>query len=156
MYQITKLCPRAQQFINELSGNNSSRSTIVSLAIARLMSRKLPIPSSETELMSFFNLQVRLDLEKQLSDLNEVVAIDIQTIVDFTIKFYQFRYENVYPTKTLMAFKPETAVLDIFKITKFFDKEVLEAISSDCEKLSRYILEFNIIMDELTKEGNVQ
>ena len=130
MYAITKLSQESQAFLNHLSMSGKAQSLHSSIAIAKALSNSLPVPSSEVDNIEMHYRSTHLlSVQKQLSDLNELIVVDTATILLYTQRFYQLRYQQVVPNKTICCLKSETAVQDFFGLTSFIDEATLAAIA---------------------------
>lgn len=141
-YNITKLPQNTQTFIAGLSSMNKSRQLPVSIALARLIANHLPLPSAEVECIeTLYNTQHAVEVQLQLGSLNELILIDIDTVNELIKKFYSFRYNNVYSCDHLLL-RRETAVLDFFKVTKYFDEVSIKCIDENHSYIAELTLRF--------------
>ena len=148
---ITKLSRESQNFINKIS-LEGSRSTIVSLAIARVLANGIPLPSTKVDNLNlYFNNSARLEIEQFIYKINELVLIDTKSILNSIIAFYSFRYYNLFPDNTVIAINPTTGIVDYFGISKFFSDEVIEFIKNESSKLTVYNNDFMRLKKELSE-----
>lgn len=150
MLQITKLSSISQNFIASLALNNKSRTIAVSIALSRVLSDRFSMPSVPVEnVVLYFKTQNQLELDSMVSQLNELVALDISTVINYTIKFYQYRYHSVYPTFNIIALNKETAIVDFFNISKYFDKGAIEVIQDGPLYITEVANKFRDVLSEL-------
>jgi len=152
-YELTKLSNQSQMYIGFISSNLQSRSKAVSLAIARVLASKLTLPSEATDITAFYNTQHRITVEGLINRLNSLVVLDVNTVLDYTKKFYQFRYEALYPSQHVLAINKESAVCDFFKISKMFDCAVLDVIKNEGTIITEANMRFTQILNELLLEN---
>jgi len=132
MYQITQLKPDSIKFVSEINTSNRSRSLAMSITVAKLLANSISLPTTEVDnLQLYYNTQSRLELEEKLYKLNELIVLDVKTISDLVMKFYQFRYNSLYPCCNVLAVKQETALVDFFRISKVFEQSIIDCINQD-------------------------
>lgn len=149
MSNISKLKKGSQDFITQLA-LGGSKSTAVTLAIARSLAYSLTMPSAKIDnLTIYFNNTHRVDIENFLYELNEIVLIDVRAIVDLVYKFFYFRYNTIYPENSVIALNEETGIIDFFGLSKYFSPEDLKIIQTESIKLTKYCLKINTLMEEL-------
>lgn len=137
MYVITKLSPKSQQFIAEINAQNKGKQLPVTISLARLIAYDLPLPTAKVEdIQGFLNTQHGVDVRLRLGQLNEILFIDHDAVMDYVHRFYGFRYNQIDTPKTLLL-KPETAVLDLFRIRRSFDDTSLTCIQENSDYISR-------------------
>lgn len=149
MYQYTKVSNKTQLFISQISSENKSRTLPVTIALSRLLAYKLPLPSAPVDCIdSFFNTQIAVDVTMNVNVLNELMFIDADAVMEYIRKFYTYRYNQVNPSLHLLL-KPETAVYDMFKITKSFSADVLTEISASANYINELTNRFIDLLSEL-------
>jgi len=150
MSYITKLSKASQDFISNLAMTGKSRSLETSLALARVLANSMSVPSTPVESpVIYFKTTYQISIEEQLSNINEIVVLDIQTILDYALKFFQFKYFTVHSDSHVLALNCETAIVDFFKISKVFDQEALKAIQENCSFITNAVNNFNRVIDEI-------
>ena len=153
MYNITNLSKESHSFISELSLSNKTRTLPVSIAIARILSNELILPSSPVEnIQLFYNTQVKVDLICGLSELNEIFIVNTKDIEDLVFNFYLLRYNSVYPCSHIIALSKETAIVDFFKISKVLDKATLACIEENCIYITGTVTKLLRLIEDL--KGN--
>lgn len=152
MYAITKLSSKSQTLISEITAGNKSRALPVSIALARLIANKLALPTSEVECIdNFFNTQHSVVVQARLSILNDIILLDLTTVLDLIKRFYAFRYLQISSPKHVLL-KPDSAVLDFFRITRSFDIATLEAIQNNATLITELTTRFIDLIDELKED----
>lgn len=152
-YELTKLSQQSQMYLGGIISNQTSRSKAISLVIARILASDLQLPEECADCGMFYNTQHRITVEQKLNRLNNLVILDVQTVLDYTKKFYQFRYESMYPSAHLLTVCKDTAILDFFKISKIFDCETLKVIQDNHVAINEGNLRFKQIVSELLLEN---
>jgi hypothetical protein len=150
MYSITKLKKESQDFIMSLTTGNKSRSVTTSIALGKVIADRLSLPSGEVEnIAAYYRTSSTADFNSLLSEINELVILDITAVTDYAAKFYMNRYYNAFPAPVTIALKPETAVTDFFSIGRSFDKCTLDTIQEHCVCLTDQVSKFKILIGEL-------
>lgn len=152
-YELTKLSQQSQMYLGFIISNQVSRSKAISLVVARILASDLQLPEECADCGMFYNTQHRISVEHKLNRLNNLVILDVQTVLDYTKKFYQFRYESMYPSAHLLAVSKESAVLDFFKISKIFDCETIKVIEENYVTINEGNMRFKQIISELLLEN---
>ncbi len=153
MSLLLNLDKDAQAFILGLSNANLGRNKLTSIALARSLAYKLPILESGyngENASATFKLEHRIKVEQQLSAINELVVIDIPAVLALAESFYCYSDCVAKGESVVILTNKETAVLDFFKITKFFPNDVIEVISEDPAQLSKMCNSFASILKQLT------
>lgn len=146
MFAITKLSPETQEFLNYVASGSRNRSRLTSIAIGRALANTLNLPSCVVEdLQAFYRTNLLINVQSQVSDLNELSLIDVDTVLDYTYRFYAFRYEIAYPKRRMFCQKPETAVIDFLGANFALDEATMEMIAAapvDVTKLYNSFVQF--------------
>lgn len=78
------------------------RSYLLSIAFARAMSYRLPLPTSPVgNPYEFFATNHRVVTEELLGAINERVVVDIDATLDLTSRFWVFRYRLAYDANNI-------------------------------------------------------
>lgn len=153
MFQITKLSPASANFLAQLSLSGKSRSTQASIALGRVLADSLSIPSTPVDsIVTIYNTQYRLQVEEIISSINEICLLDVKQVLDFTLKFYTYRYNICNPEKIILAFNKETAIVDFFKISKVIDNESIKVICEDPIGMTDLVNKLSLVLEEFSKE----
>lgn len=155
MFAITKLCQDSQVFVTELSTMSIGRSNVSALALAKVLTNCVNLPSSAlantADVLEFYNTHVRLDIEKKVSAINEIVLLNVPVVLDFCQKFYTQRYYAAHPPCNVMSFRKATAVEDFFGVSRSFDEVTLEIVKSEPSTLTYRCNKFNTLVNDLFK-----
>lgn len=127
-----------------------SRSMQSSLALAKVLSTNLTLPSAPVDdIAHYYRAQCQIDVEAMISIVNEIMLVDTKTVSDLVHKFYCLRYCSAHPSCHVFAFAKDTAVEDFFGISREFDKACLEIIKAYPAELSTYVNLFKKMVEEL-------
>lgn len=152
MLAITKLSADTQGFLNYVASGSRNRSLLTSIAIARALANTLSLPSAPVEdLRNFYRTTLLINIQEKISDLNELALIDCDAILDYTSRFYSFRYNAAYPAATIFCAKPETAVSDFLGASMVLDETTLELIKSAPVDLTRLTNGFILFFTEINQ-----
>lgn len=150
MFAITKLSAQSQDFVSMMTQGAKSRTLQSSLALAKVLSTNLCVPSAPVDdIAQYFRTQCQIDVEATVNCVNEIMVVDVKTVMDFVGKFYRLRYCMAHPSCHVFAFSKETAVEDFFGITREFDVASLTAIKEAPSDLSAYVNHFKKMVEEL-------
>lgn len=150
MFAITKLGKDSQSFITELTALNASRGLCGTLALARALTFCSPLPASPVEdVDGFFRTHVQLSIENTLNTINELMIVDVKSVMEYALKFYKMRYFSAHPTCSVFSFNTATAIEDFFSISRSVDAAALEVIKAEAEKVSIYLNKFLTLIEEL-------
>ena len=150
MYAVTKLSPSTQSFVSSMMQLNKSRSIQASMAIAKVISNKMNLPSAPVEnVTEYYRGQCQIDADNLINDLNEIVMVDVKSVRDICSKMFEQRYRAAHPSDVVFTFNKESAIEDFFGITRTFDKSSLDAIKEDPIKLASYVNGFSTMVAEL-------
>lgn len=131
MLNITKLSAETQEFLNFITSGNRSRSQLTSLVIGKALASSLNLPSAPVDdIADFYRLNIFIGLQSKVSGLNELSVIDVDTVLDYTARFYTTRYFAAYPKKTIFCPSQETAVLDFLGASYALDQNSMELVKS--------------------------
>lgn len=150
MFAITKLSPKSQDFLSIMTQNNKSRSLLASIAVAKALTFDTSLPSAPVDdVLQYFRTQNLIQIESFVNDVNELMVLDVKTVLDLAFKFYQQRYMSAYPSARVFSFNKGTGVVDFFGISRSIDEATLKAIEEDPGTLAVYTNNFASMMEEL-------
>lgn len=150
-FAISKLGKSSQEFVSTMTRNAKSRSLQASLALARVLSNGLGLPSAPVEnVHQYYQMQCRIAVEGKLGIINELMVVDFKLVLDLVEKMFRLRYSMAHPPATVYVFKAETVVEDFFGISREFDQATLEAIKLAPGELTSYVNEFTTMVRELS------
>lgn len=139
MFSLSKLTGRQLELVNYLATANRSRKLSTSIAIGKAIADLALMPSgplasdefNPASPRDFFRTTNELNARNNLSLVNEVVVIDIESIINYTYSFYAARYNALYPTNAIYKMIPELAILDLLGVSKSIDTATVEEIKSN-------------------------
>ena len=151
MFNITKASSKSQAFIAELAQSNKSRSVPVSIALSRLIAIRQPLPSAEVECInSFYNTQVAIVVHNVISQINDIVLLDVDTVKELSKRYYAYRYQQVYGQDHVLL-RCEHAIVDFFKISKVFDDATLQALAENPTLITEVTTRFIELLKEINE-----
>lgn len=135
-YQMTRLSPAHRDFLLTITQSGESRKTVVSIAIAKLITDKLALPGTESNNpVLHFNNQFGIEIYNSLSQLNEVAPINVDEIRDIAAKLYVARHNVAFPPVACYVRGNDTAIADFFRISRSIDNELLTVIAESGRRL---------------------
>ena len=156
MNPILSLDKEAQDIVNNIANAGKGLAKTTSIAIARAIAYHVPIDIIELEDFTSLWVSHRItnESERLTSIINEIVVVDIDTIIALTRSFYMFRVEHTLAIPSI-ALNPGKGVADFFKISKYFDDATLEVINNEPLEITRLTNAVAKILDQLSscKEG---
>jgi hypothetical protein len=152
VFHITKLSSTSSNFLGQISVSGKSRNIQTSIALGRVLADSLSLPSTPVDsITTLYNNQFRINIEQIISNINEICLLDVKQVLDFTLKFYTYRYNICNPDKVILAFNKDTAIEDFFKISKVFDNETIKVICENPIAITDLVNKFNIVIEEISK-----
>lgn len=119
-------------FITFLASGLRPRKLSTSLAIAKAVADTLLIPSSDiSDYDDFYNVSCANVVGSTLSIFNELVSLDIDTILSYTRKFWKVRVMSVYPPKRIFTSVAKDTPFIVFNIAAEFSKDDNRAMYVD-------------------------
>ncbi len=145
-------------FINEIFSTGKSRSLEVSFSLAYALSNNLLLPNTSVDnLVDFFEQNSKIKFNRILDIINSLIILDIDLICELTFNLYNYRYNSYIGRTNVIALKTESAIEDLFGISKFVNNELLDCIKKDPIKITSYTNKFYKLICEFndyTKEPN--
>jgi predicted RNA binding protein with dsRBD fold (UPF0201 family) len=138
MYNVTMLSADSQEFITYLSNGIRPRSPHTSIAVAKAVSSRLPMPASKMENLSeYYNMSCLMEVRRLLSQLNEMVPLDTDTVLDYVRKFFMVRYYAIQPKENILCLKKESALQDFFGLSIAMDQHSIDVISENPVEITK-------------------
>ena len=135
-FQLARLGSEQRDFLLSITQSGESRKTLVSVAIAKLITDKLALPGTETNNpVLYFNNQFGVEIYNALSNLNEVAPINVDEIRDLAAKLYVTRHNVAFPQATCYVRGNDSAVADFFRISRTIDDATLKTIDEGGKRL---------------------
>ena len=152
MLTITKLSAETQEFLNFILSGNRSRSQLASIVIGKALADAQALPSAPVDdIADFYRLNVFIGLQSKVSDLNELSVIDVDSVLDYTARFYTTRYFAAYPKKTIFCPSQETAILDFMGTSYALDQSSMELIKAAPLEVTKLYNGFVKFFDEASQ-----
>lgn len=151
IFSSARLSPDAKRALSYLGEGAKPMSPLMSILIAYVLINKEHIPTAPVEdVRAFFENQIRLSLQKNLSSLNEVMVIDEDDIVEQAYRLFAYRCSLVFnPKPVIKMVEAKYGLESFFGITDFFDPDTLEIIRKNPDDNSTYTRYLNILINEL-------
>lgn len=169
---LTKLNTDTLNFIDYLIGNLRSKQEYSSIAMGKAIADSLSLPASRLEVIApgstigeptinstiavEFNSNHKMAAVSIVSELNEVVPINIEQVLDYTCKFYMGRYYTVYPEGMILS-DGTRPVYDFFNISMGISPEAIKIIEDnygDICRIYRAMVKFINLSKELNDIAN--
>lgn len=155
MFNLSKLQPSERDFVLTFCQSGDSRRLYASFAIAKYLTDGLQVPGGPVDnIVMYFNTQFTSDIYQRLNALNEMFPLDIEAIRDLSVKLYTVRYSVLYPTLTMFVNSQETALADIFRISRSLDAETVKTITEAGRQVA--VVYNNVAAIEKALSGNAQ
>lgn len=151
MYNLSKLSPKNSNWLLGFSNGGNSRGIAASFAIAKVIADRLSVPSSPVDSIdAYYNMNCKLEVVSQLSQLHEISTVDKYLIESLVFKFINYYYSQIHCSCLVVAINPERAIADIFGIAKYFSEAELEEVKNNCVLVTEVYNNFTSIIRELT------
>lgn len=153
----TLLSKESNEFINDIFSNASSKTPEVSFSIAYALANKLVLPTSKVDnVIEFYNQNSKNSVNLFLSIINEIILLDLDVVNELIVNVYQLRYDAVFGRDNVLAMKPETAVEDLFGISKYINKDIISAIKANPLLITKCVNKFHKVFCELSTDSITQ
>lgn len=149
MYPLaTALTPTQLNFLSNLAVRNINKSTLVSIAIARVIYTFATVPTSPViSVDSYYNQQTMGLIDNVLDYINNIIPIDHRLIRDIAKCFFRFAYDTVHGgVSYLEGSIVTTGVNNFFRIDKHFAPIVIDTISVNSGMIEGLVAEFASIL----------
>jgi len=151
MYNLSK---ESDEFLNNLSMGLRPRSFVTTIAISKALADSCALPTSKVDdINAIFKVSEFIRVSNLLSSINERAFIDIENILVYTLKFYEFRYMIAYPRAKIYCLNKETAVTDFFGLNKILDEEAIDIIKNNSLEITNTYNSVVCILAELSAKG---
>ena len=154
MTQLLKCNAEGQALINEIANAGKGLAKTTSIGVARGIAYYIPVDTAIRDVSEFPYLtrHVNAKIECFVSAVNELVVLDIPTIIQLALAFYMFRMEHYLGTPST-AMSAGKGVTDFFKINRYFDEMTLGAIEANPLEITRIANGVAAILPSLCPEG---
>lgn len=152
MYSISFLSRRQQDFISSLSIRNINKNPATTIALARVVSRLVPVPGSVVSSVdSYFRQQGQGVITVILDDINSIVPIDYLTVMDLALQFFRYSYDTIHGPILPVCDGYEHGLSHFFRLNQHISKETLTIIAERHRDMSVLIEEFQDIVNTIQK-----
>ncbi len=149
MFQQQQLSQQSRAFIQNAHTVSPGNSEQLSIAVSRAIAWKLALPTMETIHPGVSYLEMHDDtVRKTLSILNELLIIDITTILDITKQFWSMRYAVAFPSAYAISTEanPMAAILGH---GNSLSQDVLDALGKDPASMLTMVNGFTRVLADL-------
>jgi hypothetical protein len=151
MYNLSK---ENDEFLNNLSMGLRPRSFVTSIAIGKALADSCALPTSKVDdIQAVYRVSEAIRISNILSTINERAFIDFETILVYTLKFYEFRYMIAHPRGKVYCLNKETAVTDFFGLNQILDEEAIDMIKNNSLEITDTYNSMVCILAELAAKG---
>lgn len=136
MYGILNMNKTQQNFVTYLKSKNRASKNYVMATIAKAIADQLELPSGRLmdigdevntdttvrnyqNINNYYAMNHRIAVEKMVSYLNELVILDVVTLLQYVNTFYNSRYNLVYPNSTMCCLTSEHMPFVFFGLTNY-------------------------------------
>lgn len=131
MFAFNKLSTEVKSFVLQVTNEGSSRKIEFSLALARLLSNRLNMPTSSVlDVENYYCTTLLIGVLECINDINEIFVIDIDQVKKLTQALFMYRYNTLYPLP-MVVISRDFSVEDFFGIRKFINEGILTVIKEN-------------------------
>ena len=154
MYNISRLKPRQQDFLTNLAMRNQNRSLVASIALGRVLSAMVPVPTSPVVSVDlFFSQQISGLCYSVLDSINSIVPVDFRLINDLARSFFRHAYDTVHGGVAYAEGRqPSTGIVSFFGIDKHFSQNIIEEIQARHGTIESMVHEFEMVVEALRSQ----
>lgn len=136
-YIYTKLDGEMQRQLNIILNQRKAFCLAGSIALALALADSIALPAQKiTDISEYYRLEHKIPLDAAIGQVNEVIVVNFDEVHLYAKKFYERRYYAAFGVPYFNAIKPETAIVDLFQISKVFAPEEIKAIESNVAAIS--------------------
>lgn len=155
MYAISLLNKHQQEYILDLARRNLSKGSTTTLALARVISKTIMIPSSPVESVEqYYREQGSGVVDNILESLNQIAPFDYKTAKDLSLHFFRYGYDAVHGDCKAYVSSYDNGLAMFFRLNKHFSPETLCFINEHHKDISYAVSMLSEIVDVLQKGGN--
>lgn len=150
LVMLSMLSPQSMNFVTQLQASNQHSTDLFSMAVGRVISSYLTLPSSGIEdVRSYYRSTLHLTTLDFANHINTHIPVDIEKVRYYTECFYYTRYENAYMNPVaLISLHPETALADLFGVSLYFSKDEIKQMVDNCSDFSVLVNNISSIIKE--------
>ena len=138
-----------QQFLSFLSNGIRPRALHTSIAIAKAIADSLILPTSQVEDPDgLFRTMCSIDANSKLSPINELVPLDIETIISYIPKFWKVRYYTMFPRYPIECWDNDASLIKLFGLGYAIDLETVKVIRDNFVDLANTYNKVHLLINE--------
>lgn len=139
-YLIARLSKSTMAWVNGVSTSAQSRTPEFAASLAYVVASNLPMPAQPVEsIADYFRLHHYEQVVNELDSVNSLLPHDTKLSEDWTKKFYAYRYDQLFPSGYVLAFRADKGVEDFFGLNKTFNQQLLTLIQTKACEMSHLI-----------------
>lgn len=155
MYAISLLNKRHQEFLTDLAVRNLSKGAVTTVALARVLSRLIPVPGSPVNSVEqYYREQGYGIVDTTLESLNQITPFDYKTAKDLSLHFFRYAYDVVHGDLTAYPSGYQNGLASFFRLNKHFSPETLSLINDKNAEIASMVSILNEIVEVLRKGNN--
>lgn len=155
MYVISLLNKRQQEFMTDLAVKNLSKGSVTTVALARVISRLVPVPGSPvSSVEQYFREQGTGLVDNILESLNQVAPFDYKTAKDLSLHFFRYAYDVVHGDLVNYPNGYTNGLASFFRLNKHFSPDTLSLINDNAAEIAAMVSNLSDIVDVLRKGTN--
>jgi hypothetical protein len=131
MYQLSLLTDGSKKFLQEALNvmTNNNKTTI---ALAKVISDRLPMPSNEVDEVSQYFINSCLGMARAyVSQINEIRVIDMDKVLDLVRTFWDIRYKLINPKKNIYFIGGATIESHLYGYATSYNSSLVTAFEND-------------------------
>ena len=154
-HTFAKLTRDQQDFITGLALRNHGRAPETTLALARVLSKLVPIPSSPVESVEKYYREQGLGaIDQVLECLNSLTPFDFSTVKDLSLHFFRYAYDVCHGDCKSYNVGYENGLATFFRLNKHFSPETLCLINDKHKEISQLVAQLSTIVETVNCGGN--
>ena len=155
MYAISLLNKRHQEFLTDLAVRNLSKGAVTTVALARVLSRLIPVPGSPVNSVEqYYREQGYGIVDTTLESLNQITPFDYKTAKDLSLHFFRYAYDVVHGDLISYPSGYQNGLASFFRLNKHFSPETLSLINDKHTEIASMVSILNEIVEVLRKGNN--
>lgn len=152
MYTISLLNKRQQEFMTDLAVRNLSKGSITTIALARVISRLVPVPGSAVNSVEqYYREQGAGVVDNILEALNQIAPFDHKTAKDLALHFFRYSYDVCHGGLVSYPSGFQSGLASFFRLNKHFSEDTLSLINDKQQEISQMVSYLTEIVDVLQK-----
>lgn len=144
---IFKLSPTTSNFILNTVENNKCRSRAASLALAMVITERMPVSAKDNDVLANEFILSNLDI------VASHIPVDINCVRDCASRLLRWKQAVYQPGQLNGIVSEETALVDLFGLRRFFDEATLLAAQKEGVEISQMKLGFHDLLNEVENQA---